>query len=144
MTVGTDEVTETDQTTETDPPATDDHPKGPGREAAKYRVERNAAREALTAAESRIEALQTREVERLAADLAAPHDLFDVGQVALTDLLDETGNLDQAAVIAAVAELIAARPGLAKTPSMGAYDPTQGQSGGQGKPAPSWGEFLRA
>src|SRR5437588_5780744 len=69
-----------------------------GNREAKYRVERNEAREALTTAQARIDGLLTSEVHRLAGELAQPSDLFEVGQVSLADLLDDAGNIDSEAV----------------------------------------------
>lgn len=97
-----------------------------GNREARYRVERNQAREALVAAQARIDGLLTAEVHRLADELAQPSDLFEVGQVTLADLLDEAGNIDSEAVAESVAALIAARPGLAKHPRQPVYDPQQG------------------
>ena len=76
----------------------------------RYRLERNEAR-------ALVEALQTREVERLAGDLLSqPGDLLELGGVSLPDLLTEAGHVDSEAVAEAAAALIAARPGLAKNP----------------------------
>lgn len=108
-----------------------DEPKG-NREA-KYRVERNEAREALTAAQARIEALQLREVERLSSDLAQPGDLLSLGEHSLADLLDAAGDVDSAAVAEAVAALIESRPGLARNLRVLATDRSQG-SGGDSSP----------
>lgn len=119
-----------------------DAPKG-NREA-RYRVERNEAREALTAAQARIETMQLREVERLASELAQPRDLLQLGGVSLADLLTETGDVDESAVAEAVAALIESRPGLAKHPTQRYVDLSQGiGNDGPRKSAPTWAEALR-
>lgn len=148
MTVTTETETTADETappastTEAPETQTDNPPKG-NREA-RYRVERNQAREALTAAEARVEALQLREVSRLASEhLAQPEDLLSLGEHGLADFLTEDGEIDPEAVAEAVSALIEARPGLARNPRVGATDPTQGQGGGQGKPAPSWVDLFK-
>lgn len=103
----------------------------------RYRLERNAAR-------GQVEALQTREVERLAGEhLAQPGDLLQLGGVTLSDLLAEGGFVDSAAVADAVASLIIQRPGLARHPRVAATDPTQGHAGGGGKREPAWGDLLK-
>jgi hypothetical protein len=145
------ETDETDTTTTTEaadasaggteaPP--NDQPKG-NREA-RYRVERNQAREALTAAEARITAYQTREVERLASELAQPGDLLELGELGLSEYLTEDGDVDPDVVLDAVAALLEQRPGLALRPKVGAHDPSQGLGGGRGKPTPSWEGFLKS
>ncbi len=103
----------------------------------RYRGERDAARDELTAAQARIERYQRAEVERLSAELAQPSDLFEVGGASLADLLSESGDVDSAAVAEAVAALIETRPGLAKNPRQSAVDRSQGL-GGCGLPRPSF------
>lgn len=120
-----------------------DTPKG-NREA-RYRVERNEAREALSAAQARIEQMQTREVERLASELAQPGDLLELGGVSLADLLTEAGDVDEAAVAEAVAALIESRPGLAKNLTVRYVDPSQGV--GNDRPAkrePTFATLLKS
>lgn len=113
------------------------------REAANYRTQRNEAREALAAAEARIEAFQTREVERLAAEkLSNPADLMALGGVALADLLDDDGEIDPEKVDAVAAEILDSRPGLHKQRHPSGYDPTQGIGGNPGKAQPTWGDLL--
>lgn len=120
-----------------------DEPKG-NREA-KYRVERNEAREALTAAQTRIEALQVREVERLASEhLAQAGDLLSLGGRGVADFLTPEGWVDHDAVADAATELIESRPGLAKNPKVLATDLTQGQGSEPGKPALGWSDLFRA
>lgn len=88
-----------------------------GREAAKYRRrlrETEAERDGLAA---RVERQQLREVDRLAAErLAEPGDLRMIGGAQLEQLLTEDGDIDPAAVAAAVDELLTTRPGLARQP----------------------------
>ena len=110
-----------------------------GNREARYRVERNEAREALAQAQARIEALQTRELHRLAGEhLAQPEDLLTLGGVELAELLDEDGNVGPEAVAEAAAALVETRPGLAKNPRVLAVDSTQGQGGNPGKPPAGW------
>lgn len=121
--------------------STDEQPRA-NREA-RYRVERNEARAALEAAHAVIESYQRAEVERLAADLAAPDDLMTVGGVSLADLLTEGGQVDSAAVAASVAALLEQRPGLARNPRVPATDPTQGTGSERGHHAPSFADLFR-
>jgi hypothetical protein len=117
--------------------------KSPGAEAAKYRVQRNEAREALTEASGRIEALQVREVERLASEhLAQPADLLSLGGVSLADLVTPEGYVDHEAVAEAAAAVIDSRPGLARNPKVRATDLSQGMGGG-GAGQPNWGDLFR-
>ena len=127
---------------ETETPSGDGRGKSPGAEAAKYRVQRNEAREALTAAEARIQALQTREVLRHAAELAEPEDLLSIGEHGLADFLTEDGEVNPEAVSEAVSALIEGRPGLARNPRVSATDTTQGSQGG-GKPAPTFADLFK-
>jgi hypothetical protein len=111
----------------------------PNREA-RYRTERNQAREQLAAAQKRIEALQTAEVRRLASDLAEPDDLFALTGTSLSDYLTND-EVDPELVRDAVAAVLATRPGLRKRDA--AVDPSQG---GNGRPPakgqPTWGNLL--
>ncbi|VBA56008.1 hypothetical protein [Mycobacterium pseudokansasii] len=104
------------------PQAGDADPKFPREQ--RYRVERNEAR-------AHIEALQLREVERIAAEhLAQPGDLMELGGVELAAFVDDAGFVRPEAVAEAVGKLIVSRPGLAKNPRVAATDPTQGRGGG--------------
>jgi hypothetical protein len=133
--------------TETTPnadPADDTGNVRPGNREARYRVERNQAREALAGAHTLIETLQRSEVERLSGDLAQPGDLLAIGGVGLADLLTDEGTVNPQAVSKAVEALIEARPGLAKTPPpVRAVDRSQGQGGNIGRPKPSLGDAFR-
>lgn len=81
------------------------------REAEQARDDALADRDRLA---ERLTTMQRREAERLAAArLAQPGDLWDIGGADLTDLLDEHGDVNPAAVAEVVANLIDTRPGLA-------------------------------
>ncbi|UIJ34497.1 hypothetical protein [Allobranchiibius sp. GilTou73] len=96
-------------------PEVDGGDKG-NREAAKYRTrlrETEAQRDTLAA---QVESYQRGEVHRLAgAQLAVGADVFDIGKVELSDLLDANGNVVPELVETAVMGLVESRPGLAKT-----------------------------
>ncbi|SKY31248.1 Uncharacterised protein [Mycobacteroides abscessus subsp. bolletii] len=114
--------------------------EAPQNREARYRTERNEAREQLAAAELRLVQLQTRELHRLAGEiLAVPSDIALSGKP-LADFLDPEGRVDKSAVEAAAREVAQSRPGLAKyQPS---YDPSQGM--GYAVPAtPGWDSLLR-
>jgi hypothetical protein len=94
-------------------PGTDNRQAGLAEARDRYRSERDQAREAVTAAAARIEALQLRELHRLAGEhLAEPGDLLTLGGGSLADYLDENGDVDPERVSEAVADVLAARPGL--------------------------------
>ena len=93
----------------------------PGGEAARYRrrlrdteVERDALRDQLAAAHTRLSGIERTAVRQLAgASLVNPDDLATLGGLDLDDLpRDEAGELDTAAVLAAIDTLAAARPEL--------------------------------
>ncbi|SHV00848.1 hypothetical protein [Mycobacteroides abscessus] len=107
----------------------------PQNREARYRVERNEAREQLAAAELRLVQLQTRELHRLAGEiLAVPSDIALSGKP-LSDFLTPEGWVDKSAVEAAAREVAQARPGLATYQP--AHDPSQGLSGTT-QHTPSW------
>ncbi|VBA57608.1 hypothetical protein LAUMK191_04099 [Mycobacterium attenuatum] len=113
-----------------------------GNREARYRVERNEAREALAAAQARIEAIQTREVERLAGKhLAQPADLFALSGKTLADLLDDNGDVDAERVAEVAAAVLAARPGL--RPNARLVDLTQGLGGNPPKTKPSFDDLFK-
>lgn len=115
----------------------------PNREA-KYRVERNEAREALSAAQTRIADLQTKELHRLAGQhLAAPEDIELSGKT-LADYLTPEGWVDHDAVADAAADVIESRPGLAKNPRVPAVDRSQGKGNGDVVPTPQWSDMFTA
>lgn len=112
------------------PPAPDAEPAAdaeeqaetPNREAAKYRRQLRETETRATALAERLEVVQRREVERLAAtDLAAPADLWLTGPD-LPDLLDEAGDVDPAKVATAVTAVLAGRPGWARPDGPPTYD----------------------
>ncbi|WP_420880751.1 hypothetical protein [Rhodococcus sp. (in: high G+C Gram-positive bacteria)] len=124
-------------------PDTDNGAQRPNKEA-RYRTERNQAREELTAAQARIERMQRSEIERLAADAGLAHasDVFTLSGNGPVDYLDDDGNVDPARVAADVAAVLEERPGLRKISP--AFDPSQGHGGAKQKaPAPSWGALFR-
>ncbi|MBM7458576.1 hypothetical protein [Rhodococcus coprophilus] len=110
---------------------------------ARYRVERNEARETVTALQARFERLQRAEVERIAsAELAMGSDLFTLSGNTLTDYLDDDGNVDPEKVAADVAAVLTERPGLRKNAP--AFDPSQGTGGSKPKqPTPSWDAMFK-
>lgn len=109
--------------------------EAPQNREARYRIERNEARSALAAAESRLVQLQTMELHRLAGSiLAAPEDIALSGKP-LADFLTPEGWVDKSAVEAAAREVAQARPGLATYQP--AHDPSQGLSGTT-QHTPSW------
>jgi hypothetical protein len=112
---------------------------------ARYRVERNEARAERDALAERLAEYQTREVHRLAGELAQPSDLFEVGGAKLSDLLTEAGSVDSDAVAEAVSALITARPGLSVTPpAQRAFDKTQATGDVVSQPRPTLAEAFRA
>jgi hypothetical protein len=118
-----------------------EEPKPANREA-RYRVERNEARQERDALSARLTALQTQELHRLAGDhLAAAEDIELSGKT-LADYLTPEGWIDHDAVADAAAEVIESRPGLARNPKVRAVDRSQG-SGGSGKSAPEWGDLFK-
>lgn len=126
----------TNTTPEYDTEAQDSAPQN---REARYRVERNEAREQLATAELRLVQLQTTELHRLAGEiLSAPEDISLAGKP-LADFLTPEGWVDKSAVEAAAREVAQARPGLAKYQP--GYDPSQGH----GIPATrtaGWGALL--
>lgn len=114
---------------------TGEQDSAPQNREARYRVERNEAREQLAAAELRLVQLQTRELHRLAGEiLAVPSDIALSGKP-LSDFLTPEGWVDKSAVEAAAREVAQARPGLATYQP--AHDPSQGLSGTT-QHTPSW------
>ncbi len=111
----------------------------------RYRGERDSAREERDALAGRVEALNRREIERLAAGaLAHPSDLFTLSGNEPADYLTDGGDVDADKVAADVAAVLAERPGLGKNSP--AFDPSQG-TGGRPKPkppTPTWSALLSA
>lgn len=110
---------------------------------ARYRVERNEARQERDALQARIETLQTRELERLASkSLSNPADLLTLSGKSLADLLDENGDVDPDLVSDLVADVLGTRPGLKKLDR--AVDFSQGHGNqGPGKGQPSFADLFR-
>jgi hypothetical protein len=119
---------------------TEESPKA--NKEARYRVERNTAREELATVTARIDALNRSEIARLAGNhLSVGEDLFINGNET-ADYLTESGEVDAEKVAADAAVLRAERPGLGKIPR--GYDPSQGTGGnGPVKQTPGWGSLLQ-
>ncbi|MCV7217147.1 hypothetical protein H7J51_17900 [Mycobacterium crocinum] len=112
-----------------------------GNREARYRVERNQAREERDALATRVELLQTRELERIAGEaISNPSDLLALTGKSLSEFLDEDGELDTELVTEAARELLSTRPGLRKQSP--AFDPTQGVGGSTPKPKAGWDTLL--
>lgn len=109
---------------------------------ARYRVERNEARQERDALKARIETLQARELERLASkSLSNPADLLTLSGKTLADLLDENGDIDPDRVSDLVTEVLGTRPGLKRLDR--ATDISQGHGGQPSKGQPSFVDLLR-
>lgn len=137
-------VTETDTPGETPDTAHSENAPAQdraGNREARYRVERNEARQERDTLAQRVAQLQTREAERIASrGLSEPADLFTVGGVTLAELVNDDGDVDPEKVNAVVTAILGARPGLGV--NAGAYDLTQGHGGPGGKATPTWGSLL--
>lgn len=100
VTESTDEDQISDPTPEVD--AEDQGDDGPGREAKKYRLRLREAEGRVAELESRVEAMQRAEVDRIATTQGIkPAALWAAG-TNLPDLLTETGTVDTDAVDAAI------------------------------------------
>jgi hypothetical protein len=120
----------------------DPAPEVKGNREARYRTERNAAREQVATLTARIEKLQRLDIERTAGEvLSAPVDLWMNGND-VAAYLDDDGNVDVERVREDAQLLVTERPGLRK-PSA-ASDPTQGRGGNPGKASPTWDALLQA
>ncbi|WP_235663995.1 hypothetical protein [Mycolicibacter terrae] len=109
---------------------------------ARYRVERNEARAERDELAQRVAVLQTRELERIAAEhISNPADLLTLSGKTLADFLGEDGELDTEAVVTAANDLLGTRPGLRKPHP--ATDLTQGQGGTTHRGQPAWADLLR-
>ena len=108
----------------------------------RYRLERNAAREGLAAAEQRIESLQKAAIENLAGvALAKPGDLFTLSGKSVADYVDESGHVVADLVRADIAEILRDRPAMKRLDP--AHDPSQATGGTPQQHAPRWGELFR-
>jgi len=115
--------------------------KAANRREATYRIRAREAEVFATALTERVTRMQRAEVERLAARLHDPDDLWTSG-VELVELLDENGEVDRQRVAEAVAALADSKPYLLK--------PKRGSNFGQGNRTPvdmgvdtTWGSVLR-
>lgn len=113
-----------------------------GNREARYRVQRNEARDQLAAANERIARLQRAEVERLAgASLSHAEDLFSLSGNDVADYLTEAGDVDPAKVAADIEAILSERPGL-RRPA-----PAVDRSQSLGVPAETktigWDDLLR-
>ena len=136
---------------DTDTDDTGDEGKGETRSQRRHQRDRDRADAAeARAAElaGRVEAFQRREVLRMAENtLAEPEDLLTVGGHQLDEFLDESGEIDEGAVAAALDRLTTTRPGLLKgatPPRRGGYadwghSRSREPIGGEG---PSWDDAL--
>ena len=122
----------------------EDAPEGSrdDRKEARFRQERNEARDERDALAVRVERYHRAEIERLAADagLAMGTDLFVNGN-GVADYLTEDGDVDADAVAADVAAVLAERPRLGKNAP--AHDPSLGLGGGKAKHQPSWNDLFK-
>lgn len=144
------QATEVDTDTDTDD--TGDEGKGETRSQRRHQRDRDRADAAeARAAElaARVQAFQRREVLRMAENtLAEPEDLLTVGGHQVSDFLDESGEVDEGAVAAALDQLATTRPGLvrgARLPSRGGHPDwghTKAGTTGIGGEGPSWDDAL--
>lgn len=124
-----------DRTTEAADPG-----KTPNREA-RYRTERNDAREQVSTLTARIERLNRLDIERLASEtLSAPVDFWLSGN-AVSSYLDDSGNVDIHRVREDAKLLVSERPGLSKYPP--AIDPSQGAGSNPGKAKATFQALLK-
>ncbi len=115
--------------------------QNPGNREARYRVERNQARDERDELAKRVQSLLTREAERVASKhLSEPADLFALTGKTIKDFLGEDGEVDVEAVTQAANDLLGSRPGLAKNAP--AVDHSQGLGGGGRPSQPSWEMLL--
>lgn len=119
-----------------------DEPEQGNHEAAKWRHKLRAAEAERDTLAERLTAMQRAEAERLAgAQLSAADDLWRLGDVDVTALLDDDGHLDPERVTATVAAVLKSRPQLAKDWRPGPKpDPSQGSGRGDG--GASWQTVL--
>ena len=108
---------------------------------ARYRTERNEARAQVAELTERVTRMQRTEVERQAAGLHDPGDLWTAG-VDLGELLTEDGDVDPERVAEAVAALADSKPYMLRPP--------RGSNFGQGRrplvdsgSGTTWGSVLR-
>jgi hypothetical protein len=114
----------------------------PANREARYRVERNQARQERDALSARLTELQTQELHRLAGEHLAAAEDIGLSDKTLADYLTPEGWLDAEAVAGAAAEVIESRPGLAKNPKVRAVDRSQGSGDGSRQSAPEWSDLF--
>ncbi|NVN51310.1 hypothetical protein [Mycolicibacterium hippocampi] len=126
-----------------DAPEGDDAAETPkANREARYRVERNQARDERNALAARLEQLQTAELHRLAGEhLAAPEDISLSGKP-LSEFLTPEGWVDHQAVEAAAKSVIGSRPGLSKHSP--ATDRSQGHGFAAATAQPSFSDLLKS
>ncbi|MCU1697856.1 MAG: hypothetical protein JWR34_3919 [Mycobacterium sp.] len=135
------EAVEPTETPEVTPEGNDTEAQNPSREAAKWRTQFREAEAERDALAQRIEALQTRELERIAGrHLSAPTDLLTLSARQLGDFITDAGEVNPELVASVAAEVLASRPGL--RPSHPAIDPTQGTGSPPPKAQPGWSDLL--
>ena len=116
---------------------------GGNNEAAKYRRRLRDAEAKTAALTERLERMQSREAEQYADRLYQPADLHTFGPD-ITDLLNEEGDVDPERVRQAVADIIAARPGLGKPPQQRGPSPSgAGAMGARVGGGKGWSDVLR-
>jgi hypothetical protein len=137
---------------ETSPEAPDDdgaQKERPANREARYRTERNEAREQVKTLEARVDTLLSRDVARIAAEtLADGWDLLTFAP-GVTDLLDEHGNPDYELITERAREVVAWKPGLARGVRVMPKGAAPGGFGQGNRPSvdsgttTTWGSVLR-
>lgn len=128
---------------QTEAPEGNDTGEAPkGNREAKYRTERNEAREQVATLTARIEQLQRLDIERVAAEsLSAPVDFWLSGNDVNAYLTDD-GLVDAERVREDAKLLVTERPGLRRPQP--AVDHSQGSGYvTPGKAQPSWSDLLK-
>jgi hypothetical protein len=132
------EPTATDKGAEPDAPTQGN----PNAKEARYRVERNEARQERDSLTQRVQTLLSREAERVASKhLSEPSDLFTLSGKSVNDFIGEDGELDTELIVQVANDLLGNRPGLGV--SAGAYDPTQGKGGVNGNNLPTFSDLFK-
>ena len=115
----------------------------PANREARYRVERNQARNERDALARRVELLQTRELERLASKaLSNPADLLTLSGKTLEDFIGDDGELDADLIDEAANEVLGTRPGLRR--GVPAVDRSQGLHDDTRRTNPTFSDLLQA
>lgn len=120
----------------------------PNNEAARYRTKLREVEAERDTLRGTVEAMQRREVERLAGDRLAKADAIWKSDVALADLIGEDGHVD-AEKVATATELAVTTLGLQQVPAhqrpelLGAHVPSEGRVTGNPASSPTtWKQFL--